>query len=79
MENLGFRINLHYFNQHTIHFILLTVLRQVHSLFQSAFSTQCDLVLPLFSLRSINSYLSLLLVFPSLISLHPHLAFHNVF
>jgi len=55
MKNFGVRINLHYSNPHTIHLILLIVLRQVHSLFQSAFSTQCDLVLPLFSLRSISS------------------------
>jgi len=35
--------------------VLLSVLRQVHSLFQSVFSTECDLVLPL----SIASILSL--------------------
>ena len=60
-------------------FILQSVLRQVHSLFQSDFSTKCDLVLPLFkfqyplfSLRAPSSYLGLLprlpvtSVFPSL-------------
>jgi hypothetical protein len=29
-------------------FILVSVLQQVHSIFQSEFSTECDLVLPFF-------------------------------
>jgi len=52
-------------------------LRQVHSLFQSQFSTQCDLVLPM-SISSILSYPEVhpvaayvfFLVVPSLISFH---------
>ena len=60
--------------QHIIHlFILVSVLQQVHSLFQSKFSTQCDLLLP----RSTSSTLFspyghpvaayvLLIVFPSI-------------
>jgi hypothetical protein len=40
---------------HILSFVLLSVLRQALSLFQSQFSTECDLVLPL----SISSILSL--------------------
>ena len=70
-----------YFVQQLLHplqlslIILLSVFRQVHSLFQSKFSTECDLVLPLsidgiFSFpqgHPVASYV-FFLVFPSLLS-----------
>jgi len=65
-------------------FVPLSALRQVHSLYQSQFSTQCDLVLPLsvysiisFSLRSSTSCLRLPPRLPYVLSFP--LSFSNVF
>jgi len=44
--------------------MLLSVLRQDRSLFHNEFSTQCDLVLPFFSLRSSSSCLRVLPLLP---------------
>ena len=64
---------------------ILQCLRPVHSLFQSQFSTQCDLVLPLaissilfFPSRSIVAAYAFFFVFPSLLffpSIFPSIAF----
>ena len=71
------RIYLQGLHVYMISFILLSALRQVHGPFQSEFSTECDLVLPLSTCSILSFHLGhpvaayvFFLVLPSLLSLH---------
>ena len=78
-------LSLFFAPEEALAFILLSVLRQVHSLFQTEFFAECDLVLPL-SILGVLSFpyghpvagYVFILVFPSFLSVS-YISFNNVF